>query len=905
MAPDQTRSPITPSSSGALAAFGARFEALTGTLPFPWQERLFGLFVGSQFPTCDIPTGLGKTSVIAIWLLALAARAEADSLDGFPRRLVYVVNRRTVVDQATREVERLRSALGAETGSGVLQAVVAALRSLCVVPASGVAARWPRAADAEVLAISTLRGEHADNAKWCRDPSRAAVIVGTVDMIGSRLLFQGYGRGFKSRPLHAAFLGQDALLVHDEAHLEPAFQTLLDDVASEQRRSGDLRPVRVIALSATSRSLGEAFRLNERDRSHRVVRERLFAPKHLRLHQVADENVLAAEVARLALSHKDTHQAIIVFLNRLDDVEQVTKAIQKEGLPCQRLTGTIRGLERDALAKSDRVFARFLPDRDRSAPLEEGTVYLVCTSAGEVGVNISADHLVSDLVPFDRMAQRLGRVNRFGQGRAHVDIVSPPLKQGSGDESKDGKAKMTAAMLETTVLLSQLPEVADGRRDASPAALADLPAEGRRSAFSPQPEIRAVTDILFDAWAFTTARKMPGRPAVAEWLHGVAKWERPETRVAWREDVDVLKDGVCDVDEIEELLDDYPLKPHELLRDRSDRIFKHLETIAARNGSAPVWVIGEDGLTRTTLGTLVDTGGEEIEECTLVLPPAAGGLAFQGEKSLGIFDGSACVDGRMTDYDVADRWGEDRSLRVRVWDEDQAPGMRLVRTIDIRPAVEEEPPVDADAEDGPKHRFRRWYVRPAAAESEGAFEYFDQDLTEHLNLAREYARLMVEKLRLPEPEARAVTFAASWHDLGKRRRQWQHGVGNVRYPSRTLAKSASKRRMPLAERYRHELGSVADVAAEHAGEFSDLDIYAQDLLLHIIAAHHGRARPHFPQEEAFDPERLESVTGAIVTETPRRYGRLQRRFGRWGLAYLESLVRAADALASARHEGER
>ncbi|MBI3097093.1 MAG: hypothetical protein HYY93_02430 [Planctomycetes bacterium] len=84
------------------AEFDTFFHAATGVAPFPWQLALFDEFLQGRFrETCDIPTGLGKTSVMAIWLLALAHHARAGTVAGFPRRLVYVVNRRTVVDQAT------------------------------------------------------------------------------------------------------------------------------------------------------------------------------------------------------------------------------------------------------------------------------------------------------------------------------------------------------------------------------------------------------------------------------------------------------------------------------------------------------------------------------------------------------------------------------------------------------------------------------------------------------------------------------------------------------------------------------------------------------------------------------------------------------------------------------------
>ena len=114
-----------------------------------------------------------------------------------------------------------------------------------------------------MLAISTLRGQFADNREWSADPARPAVIVGTVDMIGSRLLFSGYGVGFKSKPLHAGFLGQDVLLVHDDAHLEPAFQELIEDIMGEQQhereRTGELPwpKLCIIALSATARDRNE------------------------------------------------------------------------------------------------------------------------------------------------------------------------------------------------------------------------------------------------------------------------------------------------------------------------------------------------------------------------------------------------------------------------------------------------------------------------------------------------------------------------------------------------------------------------------------------------------------------------------------------------------------------------
>src|SRR5207249_1854517 len=129
------------------------------------------------------------------------------------------------------------------------------LESLCAI--------LPLEKDEPPLAISTLRGQFADNREWSADPARPAVIVGTVDMIGSRLLFSGYGVGFKTKPLHAGFLGQDVLLVHDEAHLEPAFQDLLIEIQKEQEQCKEFGTFRVMELSATSRGQANAFGLSD------------------------------------------------------------------------------------------------------------------------------------------------------------------------------------------------------------------------------------------------------------------------------------------------------------------------------------------------------------------------------------------------------------------------------------------------------------------------------------------------------------------------------------------------------------------------------------------------------------------------------------------------------------------
>jgi CRISPR-associated endonuclease/helicase Cas3 len=842
---------------------------------------------------------------MVIWLLALASDPTH-----MPRRLVYVVNRRTVVDQSTRVAEDIRN--------NVRQVpdVEQSLWNLCAVrPTEEEKQRNP---GLRPLAISTLRGQFVDNREWSSDPGRPAIIAGTVDMIGSRLLFSGYGAGFKLKPLHAGFLGQDVLLVHDEAHLEKPFQDLLEAIEYEQRggrlddqgrypergsRTSDFRPMRVLALTATPRGYESPFGLTDQEKHPPaeipdgseplyVAWRRLRAKKTLALVPVTDESQVVPKIVQIATKRGEEHtdSRVIIFVRTVNAVTEVDKGLRGKKVSAANislLTGTMRGLERNRQADprhedADPVFARFLnPPKPGEEPWKvvprSGTVYLICTAAGEVGVDISADHLICDLTPFDSMAQRFGRVNRYGSGDARIDVVY--------EEKPNEKKKDDAFEQRRWRTLRQLTALGT---DASPHALGQLPLADRIGAFTPTPKVLPVSSILFDAWALTTIPgKLPGRPVVEPYLHGIAEWEPPETHIAWRAEVGVITGDFLDEYTPEALLEDYPLKPHELLQDSYDRVFTRLKKLKAP-GETPVWILFDDGTVDvTTLAALIETGKEGIEGTTVLLPPAAGGL------TKGILS-----DNPDPANDVADELFNEigSRRRLRVWGDDEdyeakTEDMRLVRRINLRAG---------GADEDEEGRSWDWFELQKDGDTDGSKSNKQPVLWEvHTEDVTRNAAAYVASLPLPQALKDAIVLAARWHDLGKRRRLFQTILGNSKYPGTVLAKSGNKAsRVP--ELYRHELGSLVDVLDKHGAELDKLPAEMQDVVLHLIAVHHGYGRPHFPPERVFDPESTRQKVEEVAAAVAQRYGRLQRRYGRWGLAYLESLLRAADYDASAK-----
>ncbi len=887
--------------------FPRSFRALTTYDPFPWQTELYARFMENRLPeACDVPTGLGKTCVIPIWIIALAEMLRNGSRKDFPRRLIYVVNRRTVVDQATEEATRLRARL-----TGLVQTDPEDARILgeireCLLTASA-------SRQEPCVAISTLRGELADNAEWKLDPARPAIIIGTIDMVGSKLLFSGYGDSFRLRPHHAGLIGQDALFLHDEAHLEPAFSVLLAQVRTIQQCAQEPRPIVVMDLSATPLPRRDVLSLSEDDRRDQRVTRRMAARKSLDFRECETE-ALADTLASLATTHEKKRCRVLIYVRKPELARAVTASLLRRIAPPAEtrvalLTGTLRGHERDLLAEQNQVFRAF---RLRDQPLDS-TVYLVSTSAGEVGLNLDADHMVCDLAPLDSMIQRLGRVNRYGEGDARVDLVVPQRTQQA--ETEDPWEQVLAGVTEH---LRRLPSLPDGGRDASPRALRELAGDrlGRTAGAQSLP----LHDIDLDAWTLTSlGEELAGRKPVAPWLHGIAG-DPPDTYVTWRAEVSYFRKYKATGAQIRDWFAGCPILSRERLREPTATVIRKLKLFAQRYAGEefPVVVLDQYGELAfgelTTLTTLLQKPAGALEYCTLVLPADRGGV-----DDYGAFD--PVVRRPLPQTDVADFDGSRVRFLIR-----QAGGESWYRTLledsESGPVAEPLSELMADlaqqegmvpeglialgpeSEDGDDDGERCYLLlltratRVPLRDNKLPRGQPPADLATHSRQVTEWMERICDALALFAPLKEALLEAARWHDRGKDRSRWQRAAGNP--GEEPLAKPGPGGMIAaLLAGYRHELGSLLDACGDEALRRHP----ERELILHLIAAHHGRARPHF-EPQAWDTERYNTLANQeAVWEAICRFARMQQPFGRWGLAWLEALLRCADALASQAQVG--
>ena len=921
--------------------FNERFKDLTGHAPFGWQVRLFEEnFMNGQFPSAlALPTGLGKTSVMAIWYLSLKAGASV------PRRLVYVVDRRAVVDQATVVADEIKE----------------------------------RSRDS-ALRISTLRGRYADNREWLEDPAAPAIIVGTVDMIGSRLLFEGYGVTRRMRPYHAGLLGADTLVVLDESHLVPPFERLLERIARDGDEDNDLGPkqakdrdedndlgpkqakdrdedndlgpkqakdrdliprFQLLPLSATGRDRGgDVFRLTEKDREDWVVKQRLGAKKRLVFKPVGEKNKLEDRLAEeaWALSNEGkAHVRILVYCNSRDVAEKTKKAIEKKlkeynknemesaRIPSgnvQLFVGARRVKERQ-LAKEKLKGLGFFSGND--AP--DKAAFVIATSAGEVGVDLDADHMVMDLVPFERMVQRLGRVNRLGGRDAKVVAIyenedEPKLKKPNAPTNEEQRAIIAWRAFK---VLEKLPCYEDDSHNASPGALGDLKDRLVKDiifgASSPDPLYPALTRPLIDAWSMTSLKEHTGRPEVQPWLRGWIDDDPPQTTLVWRKFLPVrVQGGAASEREIADFFAAAPPHLTEILEVSTDRVHKWLlerakklaekvrkaEAKAASDGAedtdaddrAPdiqtvvAIKLGRSGkdMEPLTLGDLItadksksdkETLKRSIGNRTLILDACIMG----GLSSDGLFDPQKKEPASTPDND--DDWETVIGFRVRsITPDAENPDADWHKPylFDLR----------RDGEGRPLRQLRvEKYKDATATEEERSLSPKQaQKLEEHQEWAARKAEELVGLLELPDNIGKAIVLAAQLHDEGKRSANWQRafsaGADGI------YAKTKGPFLRSFLADYRHEFGSLTHIERNDA--FKALPDDLKDLVLHLVAAHHGWARPVI--ETAGYADGPPSQLTARARDVALRFARLQKRFGPWGLAWLEAILRAADAQAS-------
>lgn len=938
-------------------SFAENFALLTGHKPMQWQYRLFNRIVKGDIPAAlDLPTGLGKTSVMAIWLIARAL-ANEETLKSIPRRLIYVVDRRAVVDQATEEAEKLRDALNCddkpESRADHLKGLppdkkehaFSALRALKKSLGIG---------DTKSLPISTLRGAQVDNREWLNDPASPAIIVGTIDMIGSRLLFEGYGVSRKMRPYHAGLLGADALAVLDESHLVPPFESLLRAIEGDEalwpKDRAQLPRFIVLPLSATQRahaaeeSRRKPFVLEPEDWRDETASRRLNACKKLHVESLneKDHEKQLAEVA-FALATKERPARVVVFCNRRErkddgagpSAQGVAEAISAKAKqdkveiqPPELLVGARRVYEREQVANKLKAlgFAGHADSPERPA-------FLVATSAGEVGIDFDADHMVCDLVPWERMVQRLGRVNRRGGEHREAQVV---VFDSSGIE-KDEKRK--ALLIATRALLKRIETDLDG--EAGPAMLLELRSKAQEEmekASTPEPLRPALTRALVDAWSMTALEDHTGRPEIAPWLRGWVD-EKAQTAVIWRK---FLPLGVDDSGrpifttkrETSAFFDAAPPQDSEKLETETFRVADWLQNRAhlllqrrppeesIESGNLEQSSVNEAAEPATVsqstrpwrredivamvlspsgdyerylnLASLAqDRKGKDKEEfhgvlagCSLVVDAGFGGLSQDGLlKETG--------EHQPETADALDDWSRKAGFRVR-----RAKSNDRDNTEDDW-RFEDDFVLRRNGDGDPEEYLVVEHYKSAAQSEDARSISRPQTLADHQACAGEKASRIAAKVRLSDDGAETLTVAAILHDEGKKAPRWQRAFKAPREKDaagayKVFAKTRGPIDQELLDGYRHEFGSLPE--AEKDGRFQNLPEDWRDLVLHLIAAHHGQARPVIGRDGCEDapPSALE----ARARDVALRFARLQRRWGPWGLAWWEALLRAADQQAS-------
>lgn len=526
--------------------FGTFFKALHGYDPFPWQRRLATMILenGAWPDLLDIPTGLGKTSAIDVALFVLATRPEVA-----PRRIVLVVDRRVVVDQGADHARIIQRRLATAT-EGPLATVATALREL-----------WGGPEGKAPFEVAVLRGGMPRDEAWVQRPDRPVIALSTVDQVGSRLLFRGYGVSAGMASVHAGLLGHDALILLDEVQLSTAFAETLGAIGERWRtwrerdhELGDALDglpdrwafVRMSATPLEAHSKDEgALTLDSEDLAHPVVEQRRGAIKLATLAEPiaasrtdSTKGLLAVVDAFASVAAQHLHSGatrLAVIVNRVATARAIHGELKRRvGTEADvvLLTGRMRPLDREDVfgdaTQVGSVASRVLAGTPRTT--DERPVIVVSTQTIEAGADFDFDALVTECASLDALRQRFGRLDRRGtlrETRATILIRKDDCADSKDDPVYGAALGNTWAWLESKAGKTRSVDFGIAGFPSLPKNLAEL--------CSPTKQAPVMLPAHLDAWAQTNPRGEPD-PDVALWLHG-AQRGIPEVRVLWRADL--------------------------------------------------------------------------------------------------------------------------------------------------------------------------------------------------------------------------------------------------------------------------------------------------------------------------------------------------------------------------------
>jgi len=994
--------------------FSAFFRELWGAErdPFPWQREFARrLCVGQAPDFVAVPTGSGKTACLDAAVFALAMQAAlpvADRTQG--RRIFFIVNRRVIVDEAYERAGELCKKLRVAAPDSVAGRVTAALRGL-----SG---------DSEAAPLNRvqLRGGIYRDRSWAGSLLQPMIICSTVDQVGSRLLFRGYGVSPQARPIHAALVSQDSSLIIDEAHISrPFVQTLRWVERYRCHGSADTEtvqlPFQLIQMTATppAETLDDQkITLTLEDYEHPVLRPRLRGAKPARLvaepkaKGKAREEQMAKRLAEEAekILVEDHPRSIAIMVNRVATARSVAEKLEKEYAGrVTLLIGRLRPLDREATTQD---IQERLKTGATTSTHSDGPSIVVSTQCLEVGADLDFDTLVTEAASLDALRQRFGRLNRGGREITARAVIVLPGDQDLPLDKLDDAAPCDPiyanAIPRTWRWLSGLAQdgVVDFGINAMSAAVDALRVTDSEETFaamlSPTGDAPILLPAYLDCWVQTNPAPAAD-PDVALFLHGPQR-EMTDVQLCWRGDLpdtaseeewgDILslcppsaaeglpvplhvfrnwlgsrgkfEDSSGDVAENQEARDKKKKEedrgvPALIWRGPADRLFARRaadlhpgDTIVLRVQDGGWQSLGHlpgaPNDPQTTLGKRLTP--EEVRRVDVAEEAAASTrrrAIIRIHAALGTPErGTAAenLSNMACDPERDWRFSEIKELLLRLLNEEK-PGW--VFTVKQREVIKHlaDPKVHlASPEPYPGNQGFVLTSRDLLpyGDSEEANETDadalleaaqPQELCDHTRVV--LARLERTLAHLPLAKWREALIASvEAHDWGKIDPRFQallRGTtpfaamastaflaksGSI--PSSVVARRAARERAELPEGFRHEMLSVQMAATEVGANVLPAAPMLRALALHLIATHHGYARPFAPITNDDTPpdvslpmngktiavsraHRLDHPAHALDSGLAERFWQTHRHYGWWGVALLEAVVRLADQAASA------